>query len=46
MTLPPCEKCGEALTGDMECKPCRREYTWAWVVATQKGERDDYRFAT
>lgn len=42
MTLPPCEKCGHGLTDDLSCKPCRREYTWAWVVATQKGERRAY----
>ena len=40
MTLPSCEKCRQPLNKDMACTLCRREYTWAWVVATQRGERD------
>lgn len=37
--IPPCEKCGGRLDGDLACKPCGREYTPLWLRLVQAGKR-------
>ncbi len=36
---PHCEKCDRALSDDLKCAPCGREYTHYWLVLKQRGER-------